>query len=40
MLGSVVEGVIIEQDGAQNGALGLNVSRQTTDAGFESSHNV
>jgi hypothetical protein len=40
MLGGIVEGVIVEQDGAQNGALGLNVRRQTSDAGFESSHDV
>ena len=40
VLGGIVEGVIVKQHSAQNGALGLNASRQTADAGFESSHDV
>ncbi|MGD0469560.1 MAG: hypothetical protein ABSA54_14365 [Terriglobales bacterium] len=40
VLGRVVEGVIVKQNGAQDRALGLNVSRQTADAGFKSSHDV
>jgi hypothetical protein len=40
MLGGIVEGVIVEQNSAQDGALGVNVRRQTADAGFESRHNV
>jgi hypothetical protein len=40
VLGGIVEGVIVKQHSAQNGALGLDVSRQTADAGFQSSHDV
>ncbi len=40
MLGCIVEGVIVEQHRAQDGALGFNVCRQPPDAGFHSSHDV
>jgi hypothetical protein len=38
MLGSVVERVIIKQNSAQDGALGVNISRKAADGGFESRH--
>jgi hypothetical protein len=40
MLGGIVEGMIVEQDGAEDGALGIDVRRQTADVGFESRHDV
>ena len=40
VLGGVVEGMIIEQDRAEDGALGFNVRRETADGGFESGHDV
>ena len=40
MLGGIIEGVIVEQDGAENGALGFDICRHTADGGFEGGHDV
>ena len=40
MLGGVVESAIVEQDGAEDGALGFDVCRHAPDGGVDGGHNV
>jgi hypothetical protein len=40
VLSGVVESVIVEEDGAQDGTLGVDIRWKTADAGFESCHDV
>jgi hypothetical protein len=40
VFGGVVEGVVIEENGAENGAFGFDVGRHASDGGFESGHDV
>ncbi len=40
MLGGIVVGVIVEQDGAEDGALGFDVRRHASDGGVDGGHDV